>query len=508
MAAASLAMSLTVAFSPVMAQQGEISHEQTAASARQDLEKSLKELADLRERIANEKVPMNRELRTREERLAKLRAELDDLNRGLDTTNLDLGNLRSGADAREKEIVYLSNLLDEYIRNLESRVHITELQRYRESLEKARLAPEDSDLSPGEIFRIQSDMIRTSLERVEELVGGASFEGTAVDEGGRLAEVTFTLIGPVAVFRTPDGERAGLAEQRIGSLEPNMVPFGSPEAGEQVKTLVASGSGTLPFDPTLGNARKVEATEDSLIEHVSKGGPVMIPILILALAAFGVALAKWVQLMRIRMPSPSKVKLLLEAVRIGDHGSAIEKVKSIKGPTGEMLQAGLEHISEPKELVEEVMFERMLETRLRLQSFLSFIAVSASAAPLLGLLGTVTGIINTFKLITVFGTGDAKTLSSGISEALITTEFGLIVAIPSLLLHAFLSRKARRLVDGMEKSAVSFLNRIVPSTSQSPGEVRRGNGSDRRTSEEGQPVIAGAGQSPMLAVPRADVADH
>jgi hypothetical protein len=72
----------------------------------------------------------------------------------------------------------------------------------------------------------------------------------------------------------------------------------------------------------------------------------------------------------------------------------------------------------------------------------------------------VTGIINTFKLITVFGSGDVKTLSGGISEALITTEFGLIVAIPSLLLHAFLSRKARRIVDGMEKAAVSMLNRI------------------------------------------------
>ena len=89
---------------------------------------------------------------------------------------------------------------------------------------------------------------------------------------------------------------------------------------------------------------------------------------------------------------------------------------------------------------------------------------------MLGLLGTVTGIINTFKLITVFGTGDAKTLSAGISEALITTKFGLIVAIPSLFLHAFLSRKARRIIDGMEKPAVAFFNRIPPA---SASRVRR-----------------------------------
>jgi biopolymer transport protein ExbB len=62
--------------------------------------------------------------------------------------------------------------------------------------------------------------------------------------------------------------------------------------------------------------------------------------------------------------------------------------------------------------------------------------------------------------MTVHGSGDAKSLSSGISEALITTEFGLIVAIPSLLLHAFLARRARSIVDEMEKAAIAFLNRM------------------------------------------------
>jgi Mg/Co/Ni transporter MgtE len=102
----------------------------------------------------------------------------------------------------------------------------------------------------------------------------------------------------------------------------------------------------------------------------------------------------------------------------------------------------------------------MLSTRLKLQRFLPFVAISAAAAPLLGLLGTVTGIINTFRLITVFGSGDVKTLSGGISEALITTKFGLIVAIPSLLLHAFLSRKARGIINQMEKAAVALVNQV------------------------------------------------
>ena len=111
----------------------------------------------------------------------------------------------------------------------------------------------------------------------------------------------------------------------------------------------------------------------------------------------------------------------------------------------------------------------MLSSRLRLQGWLPFVAICATSAPLLGLLCTVTGIMGTFALMTEFGTGDPKVLSSGISEALITTENGLIIAIPSLLLHAFLSRKARSLVDGLEKMALQVLNRIRSSQAGSVG---------------------------------------
>ena len=77
----------------------------------------------------------------------------------------------------------------------------------------------------------------------------------------------------------------------------------------------------------------------------------------------------------------------------------------------------------------------MLRVRPTLERFLPFLAITAAAAPLLGLLGTVIGMIKTFQLITIFGTGDAKSLSSGISEALVTTALGLSVAIPILILH-------------------------------------------------------------------------
>ena len=104
------------------------------------------------------------------------------------------------------------------------------------------------------------------------------------------------------------------------------------------------------------------------------------------------------------------------------------------------------------------MYEKMLEAQPKVERFLSVIAVTAAVAPLLGLLGTVTGMINTFKMITLFGTGDASSLSGGISEALITTELGLVVAIPSLVAHAMLNRKAQSIMANMEKLAVVFVN--------------------------------------------------
>ena len=123
-----------------------------------------------------------------------------------------------------------------------------------------------------------------------------------------------------------------------------------------------------------------------------------------------------------------------------------------------MLVTGVEHAAENRGVLEELLFEKVLRVRPGLERFLPFLAITAAAAPLLGLLGTVIGMIKTFQLITVFGTGDAKSLSSGISEALVTTALGLIVAIPTLILHGTLSRMAKRKLGLLEELSVAFVN--------------------------------------------------
>lgn len=429
-------------------------------TVQQQLESGLAELAALREAMVKEKIPMNRKLSDLEDELSNVRKDYQQTTRLLDSRTLDLSNLNSEIKSRQEEKTYLSNLLGEYIRNFESRLHIAELQRYKAPLATAKLAPENSNLSDLEIFQAQTALLSVSLDRLHDALGGTRFEGTAVDAGGLVKHGVFALIGPAALFRSDDGKAVGTAEQRLGSLEPAVISFNSAASAKAAASVVTGSKGEFPLDPTLGNAHKIEATRESLWAHICKGGPVMVPILGLAFAALLVALYKWVGLARIQSPSKAHINTLLNAVAQHDRPAAVAAAASIGGPAGEMLSIGVEHIKEPRDLVEEVMYEKILAVRLKVQSLLPFVAISASSAPLLGLLGTVTGIINTFKLITVFGSGDVKTLSGGISEALITTEYGLIVAIPSLLLHAFLSRKARSVTDEMEKAAVGLINQL------------------------------------------------
>ncbi|MCC7398480.1 MAG: MotA/TolQ/ExbB proton channel family protein [Planctomycetes bacterium] len=445
---------------PAPAKQEPPSFEQAAADVQRRLAQSLDELAKVRERIAAEKVPMDKRLREAEAELQRLRGDYQELARQLDTQTLDLGNLRNDSERRRGQTTYLSGLLGDYLRGFESRLHIAELQRYGARIEQARLAMQNQDLPEADLFLSELAVVDASIDRVDDVIGGARFDGKALDQNGLQEIGTFVQVGPAVLFRAADGKDIGLVDQVLGSLEPNVMPLADPDDRAAAAQLVFGTGGAFPLDPTLGNAHKIAAIEETWLAHVQKGGPVMVPIFVLAGLALLVVLGKWLAMAFLRQPSRRQLDELLDYVRAGDRGAAVQQAGTLRGPVGRMLRAGAEHLDEPRELVEEVMFEQALSARLKLNSWLPFVAICATSAPLLGLLGTVTGIMGTFELMTVYGTGDPKTLSSGISEALITTEYGLIVAIPSLLLHAFLSRRARGIQDGMEKAAVAMLNEL------------------------------------------------
>lgn len=427
------------------------------ADVTEQMERTAAELAEVRQTIGDEKVPIMKELHRLENLHIEARKEYEAVKRRLDARTLDMNNLRSQIKSREQEKSYLSSLLTEYNRNLETGLHIAELNRYRNAIETARLAPENSNLNPSEVFLKQASLVALSLERLEEHLGGTAFPGRAAGENGLVKPGRFVMAGPVAFFASEDDAMAGIAEQRLGSLEPAVMDFAEPGYADLVRRLVDEGVGAMPFDGSLGNARKIEETRETFTEHIAKGGAVMWPLLGLAGLVALIAVYKWFSISRVRVPGDQDLEQIVTAIEDDRIEEARSAVDAMKGPVGDMLRAGMNHLQAPKDLIEEVMFEVLLDTRLKLQKSLPFIAVGAACAPLMGLLGTVTGIISTFKLITVFGSGDIKMLSAGISEALITTETGLYVAIPTILSHAFLTRKAKSVTDKMEQMAIHFM---------------------------------------------------
>jgi biopolymer transport protein ExbB len=155
--------------------------------------------------------------------------------------------------------------------------------------------------------------------------------------------------------------------------------------------------------------------------------------------------------------SPQAVHAFLANVSAGARQRAEQEVTSLSAPVRELFLIGLRYVDSPKEILEEHLQSVLLRQRLHYERRLPLLAVIATASPLMGLLGTVVGMVKTFALITVFGTGNAGKLASGISEVLVATELGLVVAIPTLIAHGFLAHRIQRNLSMLERYALEFV---------------------------------------------------
>lgn len=206
-------------------------------------------------------------------------------------------------------------------------------------------------------------------------------------------------------------------------------------------------------------------------EIVRAGGPLMWPIILCSIAAIGIVAERlWTLQPQRVMPRGllQKVWQLVESNQINDKVIAALQQNS---PLGRVLAAGLANRHRPR----EVMMERLEDTGRHvvheLERFLNTLGTIASVTPLLGLLGTVTGIIKAFNAITQGGMGDPRMLSGGISEALITTAAGLLVAIPALIAYRYLRGRVDRIVIDMEKDAIQLADAVERSQSRAaPGQ--------------------------------------
>lgn len=430
-----------------------------AADANSDLQKALAELTEARQSVEAERLPMARQLTASEQRLNDRKSEYAKAQRFQENQLVELNALKAEAKKRSEEVKYVESLLSEYTRAFRSRLHFVEEPRYQTLFESLDKATGSSELTLAQKFEERSQLLTASLKRVQSALGGEKLEAKALDAQGVVQPGQAALIGPVALFAANSGSLVGVLKQELNKAEPTVVPAEKDwQAG--ARSLVGSGAGQLILDPTLGNAFKLSALEEPMYERLSKGGLIMIPLLGLGLAAVLVALVKWFQLTRIRLATEADLQTVLKHLERGEKEGALSHARTILGPAGDLLATAVQHCEEKKEYIEEIVYEKMLAARAKLERGIPFLALAATTGPLMGLLGTVMGMIATFKLISSFGSGDPKQLAAGISEALICTATGMAVAIPSLLLHAFLSRKAKGIIGSMEQTAVGFINGV------------------------------------------------
>ncbi|HOK40590.1 MAG TPA: MotA/TolQ/ExbB proton channel family protein [bacterium] len=200
------------------------------------------------------------------------------------------------------------------------------------------------------------------------------------------------------------------------------------------------------------------------ITIINKGGFLMLPLMFCSIYALFVILERYLFLKRIKLNSEEligKINIAISSNNIDEAYLICEKNPTILSP---ILIAGLNNFNEPKEKIKEEITEAGLQVIPKLEENLNIILLIAKISPLLGLLGTVTGMIKAFNQIRLLGGNvNATVLAGGISEALLTTAAGLIIAIPLLIFHNFLENKVERIILDIENSAIMLVNSITKS---------------------------------------------
>lgn len=437
-----------------------------ATAILQDIQVGTKALSALRESIVAEKIPLNKRLGQLEERIAEARRSYDKTRRTVDARNLELSSLKAEGRQRQDEVNYITSLMDEYARTFEGRVHASEVERYRSAVEAALLAPQNKDLDPAQKFDRQLALVETSAKRLGDLIGGLRFEGAAVNAQGVVDPGRFALIGPVALFASADGHTAGLALQRSGSSKPAVHAFEEPGATAQLASLVASGEGTLPLDPTLGGALKALIAKGNLWSYFKKGGPIMWPLLVLAVLALSVIIERLLFLaVEKGRRSQRTVATIMGALEKGHPDDAIRAGETSKDFVARALTYALRN---REKSLSDALMRSSSQEMVRYTRGISLMDTVVTMAPLLGLLGTVTGMISAFGMLGGSELSAPTAITGGIAEALIATTFGLGIAVTALIplnfLHAKCEKARHELEDAM--SHLELLMKPIIETEQ------------------------------------------
>jgi biopolymer transport protein ExbB len=205
-----------------------------------------------------------------------------------------------------------------------------------------------------------------------------------------------------------------------------------------------------------------ETLGERIRRFVKAGGPVMVPLALLPLWALIIVVLKLLQFAGKRYLIRKTFNRVAQLLEKNDRKGVQALIAGGKGAAARTVATCLDTAVTTRQSAESAVKELLFSETSRLSGHLNTLAVIAGVAPLLGLLGTVTGMIRLFEVITRFGTGDPKLLAGGISEALITTEVGLIIAVPVLLLHNFLRNYRNRITAELQVGTLRIINRLFP----------------------------------------------
>ncbi|WP_157209812.1 MotA/TolQ/ExbB proton channel family protein [Marinimicrobium agarilyticum] len=402
----------------------------------------MEKIETAKDKLESSSLSINKEKRAYAERLtsaerevAQLREAAASIQREADEKLLSLQNLQERLKRWQDQEDYQRHLLQRYV-SLVSENYL--------------VSPKGDDTG--------SAIIDWSLSYLDSATSPSWEETEIAVSSGEFIHAQAIRVGPASWFVSSEGDTSGLYEVSPSRHLASYYTFDS-DAHEELRQLISSGAGAPVFDPTQGRAIEIARNKETLVQHVKKGGLWIIPILFSGALALGIAIVKSIQLGRLSHPSQAtldKVETALTTNTPQSLGWAQNVFKSDNPPYQRIVD--IIASQPPSQGRDDSLFSHLAESRRQVEKYLGVIALTAAIAPLLGLLGTVSGMIKTFKMLTIFGSGDPAAVSGGISEALVTTELGLIVAIPALVVSALLSRKTKSYMHHLENTAIALNN--------------------------------------------------
>jgi biopolymer transport protein ExbB len=244
-------------------------------------------------------------------------------------------------------------------------------------------------------------------------------------------------------------------------------------AVKQAETVTSSATGNqsatiaIPLDVLQNKAIKNSISDvkeltwtEQFHAFFKKGGIVMYPLMLVAIIALLLFLERFVMLSYRGHLGRRFTKKMDALVAEKKYEEAANLCLKKETSLAMVLFAVLNKVNDTRENAERSLQEALLREQPKLERRMGLLAAMGTIAPLLGLLGTVTGIITLFTVITEVGTNDARVLAGGISEALVTTEMGLVIAIPVMILHGLLSEKIEKITSELYVQSTSLMNKV------------------------------------------------